>query len=72
MITAKSQPFTPAYPWGTRTGTAAKATSYRTKMRFVKDKFTVSYKFPLCADRSENRQADSSGLGADADVCALL
>ena len=24
MITAKSQPFTPAYPWGTRTGTAAK------------------------------------------------
>ncbi len=26
MITAKSQPFTPAYQWGTRTGTAAKAT----------------------------------------------
>ncbi len=43
MITAKSQPFTPAYPWGTRTGTAARATAYRTKTSFVKDIF--SHKF---------------------------
>ena len=45
MITAKSQPFTPAYPWGTRTGTAAKATPYRTKTGFVKDIFTIDDKF---------------------------
>ena len=50
MITAKSQPFTPAYPWGTRTGTAARATAYRTKMRFVKDNFTLKTQYLLSHD----------------------
>ena len=31
---AKLQPFTPAFPWATRTGTAARATAYRTKKYF--------------------------------------
>ncbi len=35
MITAKSQPFTPAYPWGTRTGTAAKATAYHCSIKVI-------------------------------------
>lgn len=36
MITARSQAFTPAYQWGTITGTAAKAIPYGTKIAFVK------------------------------------
>ncbi len=31
---SKLQPFTPAFPWVTRTGTAARATAYRTKKYF--------------------------------------
>ena len=31
---AKLQPFTPAFPWATRTGTAARATAYRTRKYF--------------------------------------
>ena len=34
LIIAKLQPFTPAFPWATRTGTAARATAYRTKKYF--------------------------------------
>ena len=37
LIIAKLQPFTPAFPWATRTGTAARATAYRTKKNFLEN-----------------------------------